>query len=118
MTKGRAALPLSVVAEQDRFSSPWVGRRTVTSPVEMTKGRVVARSRGEGIGDPQISPLRSFGTPVEMTKGRVVVARSRSEGIGDPQISPLRSFGTPVEMTKGRVVVARSRGVGTVLRSR
>ena len=39
MTKGRAALPATVVAEQDRFSSPWVGRRPMTSPVEMTKGR-------------------------------------------------------------------------------
>src|ERR1700722_9515890 len=40
MTKGRAALPLSVVAEQDPvFSSPCVGRRPMTPPVEMTKGR-------------------------------------------------------------------------------
>src|ERR1700733_5023719 len=74
MTKGRAALRGSLVAEQDpffialggpkahdssgrddkgesgassegscwyrtRFSSPWVGRRPMTPPVEMTKGR-------------------------------------------------------------------------------
>jgi hypothetical protein len=38
MTKGRAALPLSVVAEQNPFSSPWVGRRLITSPVGMTRG--------------------------------------------------------------------------------
>src|SRR3984885_7529437 len=39
MTKGRAALPATVVAEQKPFSSPWVGRRPMTPPVEMTKGR-------------------------------------------------------------------------------
>jgi hypothetical protein len=41
MTKERAALPLSVVAEQNPFFTAWVGRRHITSPVEMTKGRVV-----------------------------------------------------------------------------
>src|ERR1700734_1001825 len=54
MTKGRAALPLSVVAEQDPFSSPWVGRRPMTPPVEMTKGR--ARFQENPL-KPQISPL-------------------------------------------------------------
>ena len=41
MTKGRAALPGSVVAEQKPFSSPWVGRRPVTSVVEMTTRRAM-----------------------------------------------------------------------------
>jgi hypothetical protein len=36
MTKGRAKLPWKVVAGQRRFSSPWVGRRPMTTPVEMT----------------------------------------------------------------------------------
>ena len=39
MTKGRAALPLSVVAEQKLFFITLVGRKPMTSPVEMTKGR-------------------------------------------------------------------------------
>ena len=42
MTKGRAALPLSVVTKQTHFSSPWVGRRPLTSPVEVTRGRVAS----------------------------------------------------------------------------
>src|SRR5580658_1616256 len=39
MTKGRAALPLSVVAEQKLFFITLVGRKPMTSAVEMTKGR-------------------------------------------------------------------------------
>ena len=39
------------------------------APVEMTKGRVaMARSRGLGMGKPQVPPLRSPGFPVE-TRG-------------------------------------------------
>jgi hypothetical protein len=39
MTKGRAALPLSVVAEQNPFFITLGGPKAITSPVEMTKGR-------------------------------------------------------------------------------
>src|ERR1700733_10092020 len=39
MTKGRAALPTTVVAEQGPFFIALVGRRPMTPPVEMTKGR-------------------------------------------------------------------------------
>src|SRR5580658_1675276 len=46
MTKGRAALPATVVAEQDPFSSPWVGLWSMTSPVEMTKGEGGASIEG------------------------------------------------------------------------
>jgi hypothetical protein len=39
MTKGRAALPLSVVAEQDPLFIALGGPKAHTPPVEMTKGR-------------------------------------------------------------------------------
>jgi hypothetical protein len=39
MTKERAALPLSVVAEQNLFFITLGGRRRIIPPVEMTKGR-------------------------------------------------------------------------------
>src|ERR1700688_1856522 len=36
MTKGRAKLSWRAVAGQRSFSSPWVGRRPMSTPVEMT----------------------------------------------------------------------------------
>src|ERR1700735_4430619 len=39
MTKGRAPLPTTVVAEQDPFFIALVGRRPMTPPVEIKKGR-------------------------------------------------------------------------------
>ena len=69
MTKGRAALPATVVAEQDPFfialggplAHDFSGRKTFP---------------GKGPLTPQISPLRSFGAPVEMTKGRAALPLS------------------------------------------
>ena len=60
MTKGRAALPTTVVAEQDLFFIAWGGPKAHDS-----SGRKTFPS--EGPLTPQISPLRC--APVEMTKG-------------------------------------------------
>src|SRR3984885_456296 len=61
MTKGRAALPLSVVAEQDPFFIALGGPKAQDSSGRKTLPR-------KGPLTPQISPLRC--APVEMTKGR------------------------------------------------
>jgi hypothetical protein len=45
MTKGRAALPTTVVAEQDPFFIALGGPKPMTHPVEMTKGRVAHPAR-------------------------------------------------------------------------
>jgi hypothetical protein len=63
MTKERAVLPGRVVAEQEPFSSPWVG--------PLAHGFSVEKHFQEGTVEPQISPLRC--APVEMTKGRAVL---------------------------------------------
>jgi hypothetical protein len=68
MTKGRAALPATVVAEQDPFFIALGGPKAHDS-----SGRKNSR---EGPLTPQISPLRSFGAPVEMTKGRAALPLS------------------------------------------
>src|ERR1700722_2460855 len=46
MTKGRAALPATVVAEQDPFFIALVGQRPLTPPVEMTKGGAALPATG------------------------------------------------------------------------
>jgi hypothetical protein len=75
MTKGRVALPLSVVAEQNPFFSTLGGRRPITSPVEMTKERGgYGPQQLSWDGKGQISPLRF--APVEMTKGRAALPLS------------------------------------------
>ena len=52
MTKGRAALPATVVAEQEPFFIALGGPKAHDSSVEMTKGSVVmARGRGLGMGN-------------------------------------------------------------------
>src|SRR5580700_3437751 len=110
MTKGRAALPLSVVAEQDPLFIALGGPKAHDSSGRKTLPR-------EGPLTPQISPLRC--APVEMTKGRAalpatVVAEQEPffitsvetfprKGPLTPQISPLRC--APVEMTKGRAAL-------------
>ena len=122
MTKGRAALPATVVAEQDPFFTALGGPKAHDSSGRKTFPR-------KGPLTPQISPLRW--APVEMTKGRAalpatVVAEQDPFFIAlggpkahdssgrktfprggplTPQISPLRSFGAPVEMTKGRAAL-------------
>src|SRR5580698_6669016 len=68
MTKGRAALPATVAAEQDPFFITLGGPKAHDS-----SGKNTSR---EGPLTPQISPLRSFGAPVEMTKGRAVLPLS------------------------------------------
>ena len=85
MTKGRAALPGSVVAEQKPFSSPWVGRRPVTAPVEMTKGSAALPATVVAEQKPFSSPWagqRPMTPPVEMTKversARVMGVKGRS----------------------------------------
>src|ERR1700734_1720367 len=131
-TKGRGALPATVVVEQDRLSSPWVGLRPMTSPVEMTKGRAALPATVVAEQDPFFIALvgrRPMTSPVEMTKGRAalpttVVAEQDPfftalggpkahdssgrktfprKGPLTPQISPLRW--APVEMTKGRAAL-------------
>src|ERR1700722_5294741 len=58
MTKGRAVLPGSVVAEQKPFSSPWVGLWPMTPPVEMTKGKVALPATVVAEQDPFFIALR------------------------------------------------------------
>src|ERR1700721_835866 len=55
MTKGRAALPATVVAEK-RFSSPWAGKRPMTSPVEK-----LFQGRSADTADLSTTLLRSSG---------------------------------------------------------
>src|ERR1700689_746699 len=64
MTKGRAALPWSVVAEQDPLFIALGGPKAHDSSGRKTLPR-------EGPLTPQISPLRC--APVEMTKGRAAL---------------------------------------------
>src|SRR5580658_3954996 len=97
MTKGRAALPGSVVAEQKPF---------------LSLSKNISR---EGPLTPQISPLRC--APVEMTKGRAALPGSVLAeqvpffiALGGP-----KAMTPPVEMTKGR---RRFRGVWWLNRSR
>jgi hypothetical protein len=59
MTKGRAVLPGRVVAEQDPFSSPWLGPLAHDSSVENVSKRE--------------HPHRDLSTTLEMTKGRAVL---------------------------------------------
>src|SRR6202034_3682005 len=59
MTKGRAALPATVVAEQDPFLSPWVGLWPMTPPVEMTKGRAALPATVVAEQDPFFITLTS-----------------------------------------------------------
>src|SRR3984885_13893110 len=76
MTKGRTALPATVVAEQEPFSSSWVGRRPMTPPVEMTKGRAALPATVVAEQKPFSSPWvgrRPMTPPVEMTKGRAAL---------------------------------------------
>ena len=68
VTKGRAALPLSVVAEQDPFFIALGGPKAHDSSGRDDIPR-------EGPLTPQISPLRC--APVEMTKERVVGPEQR-----------------------------------------
>jgi hypothetical protein len=68
MTKERAALPLSVVAEQDLFFIALGGPKAHDSSGRDDIPR-------EGPLTPQISPLRC--APVEMTKERVVGPEQR-----------------------------------------
>jgi hypothetical protein len=68
MTKERAALPLSVVAEQDPFFIALGGPKAHDSSGRDDIPR-------EGPLTPQISPLRC--APVEMTKERVVGPEQR-----------------------------------------
>jgi hypothetical protein len=107
MTKGRAALPETVVAEQDPFFIALGGPKAHDSSVE--------KHSQETTAEPQISPLRC--APVEMTKGRAAlpetvvaeqdpffialggpkahdssVEKHSQETTAEPQISPLRSF--------------------------
>ena len=118
MTKGRAVLPSTVVAEQEPFFITLGGPKGHDSSVE--------KHFQEGTAEPQISPLRC--ASVEMTKGRAVlpstvvagqepffitlggpkahdssVEKHFQEGTAEPQISPLRC--ASVEMTKGRAVL-------------
>src|SRR3984885_2431718 len=66
MTKGRAALPLSVVAEQKLFFT------TLGDPkAHDFRSKNISR---KGRLTPQISPLRC--APVEMTKGRAALPLS------------------------------------------
>src|ERR1700733_12668068 len=67
MTKGRAALPASVVAEQKVFFITLGGSTTHDSSGRDDISR-------EGPLTPQISPLRC--APVEMTKGRAALPAS------------------------------------------
>ena len=69
MTKGRAALPATVAAEQDPFFI------TLGGPLahDFSGRKTFPR---EGPLTPQISPLRSFGAPVEMTKERAALPLS------------------------------------------
>src|ERR1700689_10964 len=67
MTKGRAALPWSVVAEQDPLFIALGGPKSHDSSGRKTLPR-------EGPLTPQISPLRC--APVEMTKGRAALPLS------------------------------------------
>src|ERR1700733_15397021 len=71
MTKGRAALPATVVAEQDPLFIALGGPKTHDASGRKTFPR-------GGPLTPQISPLRSFGAPVEMTKGRAGVSNNSS----------------------------------------
>src|ERR1700734_1315198 len=80
-----------------RFSSPWVGRRPMTPPVEMTKGRAALPTTVVAGQDPFFTALG--GPKAHDSSGRKTFPRG---GPLTPQISPLRSFGAPVEMTKGR----------------
>src|SRR6202046_4713272 len=64
MTKGRAALPATVVAEQDPFFIALGGLKAHDSSGRKTLPR-------KGPLTPQISPLRC--APVEMTKGRAAL---------------------------------------------
>src|ERR1700735_3855065 len=104
MTKGRAPLPLSVVANRTRFSSPWVGLWPMTSPVEKHFQERTAdtadlsttlRSGRDDKGEGGASSNSSCGTgpvfhrlwgpkahdsPVEMTRGRRL--RSSVSGLG------------------------------------
>jgi hypothetical protein len=56
-----------------RFSSPWVDRRPMTPPVEMTKGRAALPLSVVAEQDPLFIALggpKAHTPPVEMTKGR------------------------------------------------
>src|ERR1700735_3438636 len=120
MTKGRAALPATVVAEQDpffiAFGGPKAhdssGRKTLPrkgpltpqisplrcAPVEMTKGRAALPFRVGGEQDPFFIALG--GPKTHDSSGRKTLPR---KGPLTPQISPLRC--APVEMTKGRAAL-------------
>src|SRR6202020_1171091 len=133
MTKGRAALPATVVAEQDlvekHFQEETAENADLSTPLRSGRD-----DKGEGRAScncscgtgpcrkhiskkrplkTQISPLRC--APVEMTKGRAALPAT-VVAVQDPsrkhsskrrplktQISPLRC--APVEMTKGRAAL-------------
>jgi hypothetical protein len=99
MTKGRAVLPARVVAEQDPFSSPWLGPLAHDSSVEnVSKRKHPHRDLSTTL--PRISCRDSwrwgsacgslYGEPHTWTS---LAARSRKSGYA------------PVEMTKGRAAL-------------
>src|ERR1700678_57689 len=73
MTKGRAAFPLSVVAEQSLL-----GRRPITSPVEMTTGRQGAPREGSCYtrAFPQLLSMKTPPSPLSSRPKRSAVERS------------------------------------------
>src|SRR6202142_1760198 len=105
MTKGRAALPATVVAEQKPFSSPWLLRPRKgpltpqisplrCAPVEMTKGRAALPATVVAEQDPFFIALG--GPKAHDSSGRKTLPR---KGPLTPQISPLRC--APVDKGEG-----------------
>src|ERR1700735_1843815 len=82
MTKGRAALPATVVAGKAFFNTLG-GPTAMTYPVEMTKGRARAALPATVVAEQEpffiaFGGPKAHDSPVEMTRGR----RLRSSGSG------------------------------------
>jgi hypothetical protein len=99
MTKGRAALPETVVAEQDPFFIALGGPKAHDSSVEKH-----SHGRAADTADLSTTLLRSSG---EMTKGRAALPLSgaaEQEPFSSAWVGR-RPMTSPGEMTKGRVVL-------------